>query len=97
MRFAAIAFFALVSFAAPAGPVFTNPLLPSGADPWVTTREGFYFYMQTTGNNLTIWKTRDVTDLRNATKKVVWTPPPSGPYSRASDLVRDRSAPLEAA
>jgi GH43 family beta-xylosidase len=60
---------------------FTNPLLPSGADPWVTFRDGYYYYMNTTGDNLTIWKTRDLTDLRNAPKKVVWTPPASGPYS----------------
>ena len=37
--------------------------------------------MQTTGKNLTIWKTRDITDLKNAEKKVVWTPPATGPYS----------------
>src|SRR5690348_12247598 len=60
---------------------FTNPLLPSGADPWVISEHGFYYYMNTTGVNLTLWKTRDVTDLREAEKKVVWTPPASGPYS----------------
>ncbi len=37
--------------------------------------------MQSTGKNLTIWKTRDVTGLRDAEKKVVWTPPATGPYS----------------
>ncbi len=60
---------------------FTNPLLPAGADPWVTSRNGFYYYMQTTGQDLTIWKTRDITDLRGAERKVVWTPPATGPYS----------------
>lgn len=60
---------------------FTNPLLPSGADPWVTFRDGHYYYMNSTGDNLTIWKTRDITDLKNAEKKVVWTPPATGPYS----------------
>jgi GH43 family beta-xylosidase len=60
---------------------FTNPLLPSGADPWVITSNGYYYYMNTTGNNLTIWKTRDITDLNHAEKKVVWTPPTEGPYS----------------
>jgi GH43 family beta-xylosidase len=58
-----------------------NPLLPSGADPWVIFRNGFYYYMNTTGHNLTIWKTRHVADLKTAGKKVVWTPPSSGPYS----------------
>jgi GH43 family beta-xylosidase len=60
---------------------FTNPLLPSGPDPWVTSRDGYYYYMNTTGVNLTIWKTRDITDLKHAEKKVVWTPPTTGPYS----------------
>lgn len=63
------------------GNTFQNPILNSGADPWVITRDGFYFYMNTTGRNLTIWKTRDITDLRHAQKKVVWTPPTTGPYS----------------
>jgi len=36
--------------------------------------------MNTTGVNLTIWRTRDVTDLHNA-EKVVWIPPAEGPYS----------------
>jgi GH43 family beta-xylosidase len=61
---------------------FKNPLLPSGPDPWVISRDGFYYYMNTMGDNLTIWKTRDITDLAHAEKKVVWTPPPTGPYSK---------------
>jgi GH43 family beta-xylosidase len=61
---------------------FKNPLLPTGADPWVMTYHGTYYYMNTTGRNLTIWKTSDITDLANATKKVLWTPPATGPYSR---------------
>jgi GH43 family beta-xylosidase len=60
---------------------FHNPLLPSGPDPWVTSHNGFYYYMNSMGKNLTIWKTRDVTDLAHAEKKVVWTPPETGPYS----------------
>ncbi len=60
---------------------FTNPLLPSGADPWVIQWQGNYYYMNTTGVNLKIWKTQDVTDLKHAQAKVVWTPPNSGPYS----------------
>lgn len=70
------------STSASSATTFTNPLLPSGADPAVVERGGFYYYMQTTGKNLTIWKTRDVTDLKNAEMKVVWTPPAAGPYSK---------------
>jgi GH43 family beta-xylosidase len=61
---------------------FHNPLLPTGPDPWVVTYMGHYFYMNTTGRDLTVWKTRDITDLAHAEKKVVWTPPADGPYSK---------------
>jgi GH43 family beta-xylosidase len=37
--------------------------------------------MNTVGNNLTIWKTRSLPELKNAEKKIVWRPPSSGPYS----------------
>ena len=59
----------------------TNPLLPVGPDPWVEFRDGFYYYMNTTVTNLTLWKTRSMADLSSAPKKVVWTPPVAGPYS----------------
>ena len=45
-------------------------------------RNGFYYYMNTTGSNLTIWKTRSMAELASAEKKVVWRPPANGPYSR---------------
>jgi len=68
-------------FDRPPSSFFANPLLPSGPDPWVTFHDGFYYYMNTTAVNLTIRKTRTLSDLRHAEKKVVWTPPPEGPYS----------------
>ncbi len=61
---------------------FHNPLLPSGPDPWVITDGGVYYFMATTGWNLTIRRTRDIADLANAETKIVWTPPASGPYSK---------------
>lgn len=64
-----------------AGTTFHNPLLPGGADPWVIQYHGTYYYTQTTGANLTLWATGDMTDLAHARKKVVWTPPENGPYS----------------
>lgn len=60
---------------------FTNPLLTTGPDPWVIVKDGYYYYMNTTGTNLTIWKTRSIADLKSAEKKVVWQAPVSGPYS----------------
>jgi GH43 family beta-xylosidase len=73
---------AVASLAQTASPTFTNPLLPSGPDPWVTSRDGWYYYMNTTATNLTVRKTRDITDLEHAQTKAVWSPPPSGPYSK---------------
>jgi GH43 family beta-xylosidase len=61
---------------------FTNPILPSGADPWIIFNNGYYYYTHTTGKNLMIWKTKNVTDMRNATRKIVWTPPGGTPYSK---------------
>lgn len=61
---------------------FTNPLLPSGADPWVTYQNGYYYYTHTTGNRLVIWKTTNMGQLATAIKKTVWVPPPGEPYSK---------------
>ena len=63
------------------GKEIINPLLPSGADPWVTYHDGFYYYTNTMGNNLTLWKTQSLADLKTAEKTIVWTPPATGPYS----------------
>lgn len=60
---------------------FTNPLLASGPDPWSIYKDGWYYYMHTTADDLTIWKTRSLADLGKARKTVVWTPPKTGPYS----------------
>jgi GH43 family beta-xylosidase len=61
---------------------FTNPLLTAGADPWCIYRDGFYYYTNTTGNNITLWKTKSIADLKTAEKKVIFTPPATGPYSQ---------------
>ncbi len=77
----------IAQLAPPASPTraagtFTDPLLPSGPDPWVVWWHGFYFYSNTTGANLTLRKTADLTSLRNAEKQVVWTPEPGHPWSK---------------
>lgn len=69
-------------FSCHAQETFTNPLLPSGADPWCTFNNGYYYYTNTTGRNITIWKTKNIVNLSTAEKKVVWVPPPKGPYSK---------------
>lgn len=61
---------------------FTNPLLSNGPDPWITWHDGYYYYTHTSGNSVSLRKTRNIADLRNAPVKKVWTPPASGPYAK---------------
>jgi GH43 family beta-xylosidase len=61
---------------------FTNPLLPSGADPWSIYKDGHYYYTHTLGNRLVIWKTKNLAYLAKAKKRTVFQPPPGMPYSK---------------
>ena len=70
-----------VSHAQPAK-TFTNPLLSSGADPWCIYKNGFYYYTNTTGKNITLWKTKSIAELKTAEIKVVFTPPEKGAFSK---------------
>ena len=60
---------------------FTNPLLPGGADPWVTYQNGYYYYTNTVGTKLVIWKTKNMANLAKAERKVIWTPPAGTNFS----------------
>jgi GH43 family beta-xylosidase len=62
---------------------FTNPLLPSGADPWSVYKDGYYYYTHTLGNRIDIWKTKNLSDLATAERKTIWTPPPNTLYSKS--------------
>ena len=64
------------------GNTFSNPLLTSGADPWVTQRDGWYYFTHTTGKNLRLYRTKRMSDLKNAEVKTVWTPPATGMNSK---------------
>ncbi|MGH8179003.1 MAG: glycoside hydrolase family 43 protein [Steroidobacter sp.] len=78
--FVALTLLSAAHAAAPATPdSFSNPLLPSGPDPWVIRENQHYYYMHTLGDRLALWKTHDITDLANAEQKTIWTPPASGP------------------
>jgi len=62
---------------AQASPTFSNPILSNGADPWVVRHsDGYYYYTQTTGSDITLWRTKDITSLEDAEQKVVWSPTP---------------------
>lgn len=68
--------------APPETTTFRNPLLASGPDPWVTEKDGYYYYMATTGSNLTLRKTAKMSELGSAVSKIIWTPPASGVNSQ---------------
>jgi GH43 family beta-xylosidase len=61
---------------------FTNPLLPSGADPWVLTYNGNYYITHSTGKNLKLYRTKELSKLSEAESKIVWTPPATGMNSK---------------
>ena len=61
---------------------FTNPLLPSGADPFSFYKDGFYYYTHTTGNRIVLWKTKSIATLKTAEQKTIYTPPPGTNYSK---------------
>ncbi len=61
---------------------FTNPLLPSGPDPYSLYKDGYYYYTSTLGRKLGIWKTKNIADLKHAVYKTVYTPPAGTLYSK---------------
>src|SRR5688572_33260259 len=62
---------------------FTNPLLPSGADPWSIYKDGYYYYTNTLGDRIDIWKTKNLADLKTSERKTIWVPPAGTSYSKA--------------
>jgi GH43 family beta-xylosidase len=72
----------LLCFPATAQRTYTNPLKPSGPDPWVLQHDGWYYYMNTTGHNLTLQRTRNLAELGQAESKAIFNPPPGTGYSK---------------
>lgn len=64
-----------------AGRTSTNPLRTSGPDPWIVRHGGYYYYTNTTGTNLTLWKSKTLKGIKDAPGAVVWTPPTAGSNS----------------
>lgn len=65
-----------------AGAQLVNPLLPSGPDPYVCYKDGYYYYTNTLGNRVDLWKTRDMANLKSAQRVTIFRPEPGKPYSR---------------
>lgn len=61
---------------------FTNPLLQSGPDPWVIQKDTTYYYTNTTGNRIVLYKTGKMSALGSIAPVTIWSPPSSGAYSK---------------
>ncbi|MGI8951576.1 MAG: glycoside hydrolase family 43 protein [Chitinophagaceae bacterium] len=61
---------------------FTNPLLSSGPDPWVIQKDTNYYFTNTFGNKIAIYKTSKMSELKNTSPITIFTPPTTGPYSK---------------
>ena len=66
----------------PPANTFTNPLLPSGPDPWIIKKDNYYYYTNTLGNRIALWRTTKVSDLKNALIQNIWTAPAVGASSK---------------
>lgn len=54
---------------------FLNPLFEKcGPDPWALYHDGNYYYMHTMKDSLVVWKTPDITAVKDAPSKTVWIP-----------------------
>ncbi len=60
---------------------FTNPII-QGADPYVTQKDGFYYFMVTQGNSIKLWKTKNMSELATASSKTVYFPTAGAADSR---------------
>jgi GH43 family beta-xylosidase len=61
---------------------FTNPVLTHAPDPWVIQKDDWYYFTHTTANNLRLYRTHNMSDLKTAESKVVWTPAAPGENSK---------------
>lgn len=62
---------------------FTNPLLPTGPDPWVIQKDDWYYVTHTTGKNLRLYRTKKMSELSGTEVKTIWTPPATGMNSKS--------------
>jgi len=61
---------------------FTNPLLPSGPDPYSFYKDGYYYYTHTLGNRVGLWKARSLADLKTAEFTIIYKPAPGNAWSK---------------
>ena len=68
------------------GKTFINPIKSSGPDPWVIKQGDYYYYTQTTGNRVSIWKTQYLEDLSSAKEVIIWNAPSDGTIAYSRDV-----------
>jgi GH43 family beta-xylosidase len=64
---------------------FENPVLPTGADPWVLKHNNTYYMTHTWDNaddRIAIYKTSEMSELSSVAPVTVWMAPSTGPYSK---------------
>ncbi|KAF2742724.1 glycoside hydrolase family 43 protein [Sporormia fimetaria CBS 119925] len=61
---------------------YTNPILDTvGADPWVIRHGDYYYMTYTTNSDITLLRSRILTNWNNADRKTLFLPPPGQNYS----------------
>src|SRR5882724_11746298 len=59
-----------------------NPIVASGADPWVIRRGGHYYFCQSHFGGVEVARSDRLADIGKNKWARVWTPPPNTSYSR---------------
>ncbi|MDQ6423146.1 glycoside hydrolase family 43 protein [Paenibacillus sp. LHD-117] len=62
---------------------FRNPIMASGADPWMYRHsDGCYYFMVTCGDRLDLHRSPSMSGVALSPKTTIWLPPEEGPGSR---------------
>lgn len=61
---------------------FMNPIVGSGADPWVIFWENNYYYCRSDKGGIYISQSKRLQDIGAVPEVKIWTPPEDTPYSR---------------
>lgn len=61
---------------------FTNPVVASGADPWIVQWQDKYYFCQSRQGGIYVKATSHLTKLEQEAWARVWTPPAEKPYSK---------------
>ncbi len=63
-------------------PTFTNPIVASGADPWVIVWNRKFYYCFVRGNRIFVTRADTLPAIGRGTEVAVWTAPRGGAYSK---------------